>query len=424
MAALNGKPGQRCSVAEWESSNRLMSNTAAQSRLASQRIRQEGRALRDETANKTQWDKSDSSRRLSERIQEVSNWKDRLESCAQDVAQEIKVLTKIKEETERALSATAVPLEVSTECLTIRERRRGRELLIDPVEAELRKEVEAIGRAQRSLQQRTSKAFQQLCLLQEARQQVISDLNSKTEALDVDRTCLSLTVTSADISLKPDPLRVPPGSTTPQQWEQFSRYNVSRAEEEMLASLNLREDIILTIAQVQNELQAQYIATNFALRKQAHHLQQAYDELLWQQKTTKEEITELERDICGLEEDLRAKDAPLKLVHTRLENRTMRPGADLCQDQVQYGLLDEAKQLDGSATSLKQKLSEAQHSLQILKQHEACMEEDLSCKLDALSLEQQSLETRKHLANVSRDQLDPGTVTSLTKSTRDGKLQP
>lgn len=55
-----------------------------------------------------------------------------------------------------------VPLEVSTECLTIRERRRGRELLIDPVEAELRKEVEAIGRAQRSLQQRISKAFQRL----------------------------------------------------------------------------------------------------------------------------------------------------------------------------------------------------------------------------------------------------------------------
>nr|XP_023667566.1 tektin-2 [Paramormyrops kingsleyae] len=376
MAALNGKPGQRCSVAEWESSNRLMSNTAAQSRLASQRIRQEGRALRDETANKTQWDKSDSSRRLSERIQEVSNWKGRLESCAQDVDQEIKVLTKIKEEAEQALSATVVPLEVSTECLTIRERRRGRELLIDPVEAELRKEVEVIGRAQRSLQQRIKKAFQRLW------------------------------------------------STTPQQWEQFSRYNVSRAEKEMLASLQLREDIILTIAQVQNELQAQYISTNFALRKQAHHLQQAYDGLLWQQKTTKEEIAELERDICGLEEDLRAKEAPLKLVHTRLENRTMRPGVDLCQDQVQCGLLDEAKQLDGTVTSLKQKLSQAQHSLQILKQHEACMEEDLSCKSDALSLEQQSLETRKHLANVSRDQLASGTVTSLTKSTRDGELQP
>uniref|UniRef100_A0A3B3RHZ1 Tektin n=1 Tax=Paramormyrops kingsleyae TaxID=1676925 RepID=A0A3B3RHZ1_9TELE len=382
MAALNGKPGQRCSVAEWESSNRLMSNTAAQSRLASQRIRQEGRALRDETANKTQWDKSDSSRRLSERIQEVSNWKGRLESCAQDVDQEIKVLTKIKEEAEQALSATVVPLEVSTECLTIRERRRGRELLIDPVEAELRKEVEVIGRAQRSLQQRIKKAFQRL-------------------------------------------------STTPQQWEQFSRYNVSRAEKEMLASLQLREDIILTIAQVQNELQAQYISTNFALRKQAHHLQQAYDGLLWQQKTTKEEIAELERDICGLEEDLRAKEAPLKLVHTRLENRTMRPGVDLCQDQSlprpDGGLAYIHVTLCGLALAYLTGFcapSPPRHSLQILKQHEACMEEDLSCKSDALSLEQQSLETRKHLANVSRDQLASGTVTSLTKSTRDGELQP
>uniref|UniRef100_A0A3B3RHY3 Tektin n=1 Tax=Paramormyrops kingsleyae TaxID=1676925 RepID=A0A3B3RHY3_9TELE len=408
MAALNGKPGQRCSVAEWESSNRLMSNTAAQSRLASQRIRQEGRALRDETANKTQWDKSDSSRRLSERIQEVSNWKGRLESCAQDVDQEIKVLTK---EAEQALSATVVPLEVSTECLTIRERRRGRELLIDPVEAELRKEVEVIGRAQRSLQQRIKKAFQRLGQ---------QPLQCGKNTLTLPHPFESLNVTKHDWLPRNFCCR----STTPQQWEQFSRYNVSRAEKEMLASLQLREDIILTIAQVQNELQAQYISTNFALRKQAHHLQQAYDGLLWQQKTTKEEIAELERDICGLEEDLRAKEAPLKLVHTRLENRTMRPGVDLCQDQVQCGLLDEAKQLDGTVTSLKQKLSQAQHSLQILKQHEACMEEDLSCKSDALSLEQQSLETRKHLANVSRDQLASGTVTSLTKSTRDGELQP
>lgn len=49
---------------------------------------------------------------------------------------------------------------------------------------------------------------------------------------------------------------------------------------------------------------------------------------------TQEEIAELEKDICHLEEDMQAKTAPLKLVHTRLENRIKRPGMDLCRDEV------------------------------------------------------------------------------------------
>lgn len=46
------------------------------------------------------------------------------------------------------------------------------------------------------------------------------------------------------------------------------------------------------------------------------------------------EIAEMESDIRELDADLQAKTAPLKLAHTRLENRTHRPGMDLCRDEV------------------------------------------------------------------------------------------
>ncbi|XP_016402727.1 tektin-2-like, partial [Sinocyclocheilus rhinocerous] len=154
-----------------------------------------------------------------------------------------------KEETERALAATVLPLEVTAECLNLREGRRGKELVSDPVEAELKKEVEVIDGAQRILQQCIDQAFEQLCRLQEARQQLTIDLQDKIEALDVDMSCLSLTMRSPEISLKPNPTRVPPGSTTPQQWEHFSRYNVARAKEEMQASVQIRENNIITRAQ-------------------------------------------------------------------------------------------------------------------------------------------------------------------------------
>ncbi|XP_067267873.1 tektin-2 [Chanodichthys erythropterus] len=422
MATLSSKPSLHYSVSDWATDNKQISDAAEHKRNISHEIRQAGRALRNETANKTNWDEYDSSRRLSDRINDITRWKENLKACAQEVDAEMDALTLSKEETERALAATVLPLEVTAECLTLREGRRGKELVSDPVEAKLKKEVEVIDGAQRSLQQCIDQAFEQLCRLQEARQQLTIDLQDKIEALDVDMSCLSLTIRSPDISLKPNPTRVPPGSTTPQQWEQFSRYNITRAKEEMQASVQIRENNSITRAQVQNELEAQRMAVEFALRKRTHHQEQAHHEMHWQLKTTQDEIAELEKDIGGLEEDLHAKMAPLKLVHTRLENRIKRPGMDLCRDEVQFGLVDEAKQLEATILALKQKLAQAQHSLQSLKQHEAQMIEDLSRKQDALSLEQRSSQTRLRLTLGVQTEGLRSAVVPLTNSSGRHKL--
>ncbi|XP_073786906.1 tektin-2 isoform X1 [Danio rerio] len=261
-----------------------------------------------------------------------------------------------------------------------------------------------------------------LSRLQEARQQLTIDLQDKIEALDVDMSCLSLTIQSPEISLKPNPTRVPPGSTNPQQWEQFSRYNISRAREEMQVSVQIRENNSITRAQVQNELEAQRMSVEFALRKRTHHEEQAHHDMQWQLKTTQDEIAELEKDIIGLEEDLQAKTAPLKLVHTRLENRIKRPGMDLCRDEVQFGLVDEAKHLEATILALKQKLAQAQHSLQSLKQHEAQMMEELSRKQDALSLEQRSNQTRQRLTLGGTTEGLPSAVVPLANSSGRHKL--
>ncbi|KAK6323509.1 hypothetical protein J4Q44_G00058480 [Coregonus suidteri] len=212
-------------------------------------------------------------------------------------------------------------------------------------------------------------------------------------------------------------------STTPQQWEQFSQYNVARAQEEMQASLQLRDDMSVTRVQLQNELDTQRIATEFAIRKRTHHLEQACDETQWQMKSTQDEISDMERDIRSLEDDLQATMAPLKLVHTRLENRTKRPGVDLCRDEVQYGLVNEANQLEATILALKQKLAQAQHSLQALQLHQAHMGEDLSRKQDALSLEQRSLETRGRLTSAPLTDVSSGAVVPLTNSSRRHNLE-
>ncbi|KAM4539168.1 tektin-2 isoform 2-T2 [Odontesthes bonariensis] len=421
MSSLLVKPGLRHSVSEWQSNNQQLAATAQHERHASTAIRQEGRSLRNDTCCQTAWDESDTSRRLSDRVWDVARWKDVLESCALKVDEEMEALTLSKEQTEQALAATAVPLEVSTECLTLREGRQGYELVADAVEEQLRKEVELIERVQHGLQRHIDRAFEQLCVLQEARHQLTADLQNKMEALDIDMSCLSLTIKSPHISLKTNPTRIPSGSSTPQEWVQFSQYNVIRAQEAMQASQQMRENTNLSRAQLQNELEAQRRATEFALRKRNHHEELARDELQWQIRNTEEEMAEMERDIQGLDADLQAKTASLKLAHTRLETRTGRAGVDLCRDEVQHGLVAEVKQLETTMLVLKQKLSEARHSFQRMRLHHTRMLQDLSRKQEALSLEQRSINTRSRLMSTSST--DKTAAVLLTNSSGRSRLQ-
>ena len=68
----------------------------------------------------------------------------------------------MKEAAECALQAKNLPLDVAIECLTLRESRRAIDLVRDPVEEELHKEVKGIEKAKRELQQRVNEAFKQL----------------------------------------------------------------------------------------------------------------------------------------------------------------------------------------------------------------------------------------------------------------------
>lgn len=415
MATISFKPANRFAVPDWHTNSALISTNAERQRSASHDIRQDARNLRNETNNKTEWDEQDNRTRLADRIDDVDKWKLVLDKCLTELDAEIDALNQIKDEAERALQAKNVPLDVAVECLTLRESRRDIDLVMDPVEDELRKEVEVIEGARRALQQKISEAFEQLCLLQESRQQMNWDHRCKTETLDIDRTCLSLSKNSPNISLKLDPRRVPAGSTTQQEWEQYSQYNKERAEAEIRASTQLRETIALTIAQTNNEVEAQRVAVEFAFRKRTREFEKAHNELKWQEKNTNEEIEDMEEDIRRLEADLRDKRGPLKLAHTRLETRTYRPNMDLCRDQVQYGLTDEVYQLEGTIDALKQKLAQLQDALDALYKHLARIEADIKNKENSLNLDNKCLDVRRKLT-VSAEKYVP-TLDTFNRTT-------
>ncbi|NXJ88797.1 TEKT2 protein, partial [Corythaixoides concolor] len=397
MATLSVKPGQRFTVPDWHTDVHLTSADAERQRSASHQVRQEARALRNETNNQTKWDEHDNQTRLAERISSVNRWKETLDKCLADIDVEIDALAKVKEAAECALQAKNLPLDVSIECLMLREGRCSIDVVRDLVEEELHKEVKVIDKVKRELQQRVNEAFEQLCLLQEARQQLSCDHRCKMEALEVDRACLSLNVNSPNISFKVNPTRVPDGSTALAEWEQKSRCNKERAEAEIKTSTKLREATLLAIAQTDNELEVQRVATEFALRKRIRDLERAYDELKWQEQNTLEEIAEMEEDIRCLDEDLQRKTQDLKVAHTRLETRMYRPIMELCRDQVQYGLTDEVHQLEGTIRALKRKLAESQDALDALYRQLHRTRASVDCKASSLVLDNKCVDSRRKL---------------------------
>ncbi|XP_054995500.1 tektin-2 isoform X3 [Sorex araneus] len=348
MATLSTKPSERYQLSDWHTNSYLLSTNAERQREASYQIRQEARALRNETNNQTIWDEQDNQARLAERIDAVNRMKEKLDKCLTDLDAEIDALAQIKESAEQNLQAKNLPLDVAIECLTLRESRRDIDVVVDTVEQELHKEVAVIEAARAALQSKITLAFEKLCLLQEVRQQLNTDHRDKMEALDIDRGCLSLNLQSPNLSLKTNPTRVPENTSSLQQWDEFSQFIINRAETEMKQAVELREAVVLTIAETNNELEAQRVATEFTFRKRLREVEKLFSELKWQEKNTMEELTDLKEDIRRLEDDLHRKMLNLKLCHTRLESRTYRPNVELCQDQ---GCSGQALQAPGPAAS-------------------------------------------------------------------------
>lgn len=83
-----------------------------------------------------------------------------------------------------------------------------------------------------------------------------------------------------------------------------------------------------------------------------------------------------------------AKEAPLKLAHTRLDNRSQRPNVELCRDGVQYRLVEEVTIIGESLSKLQETLAVAQASLKGLVRKQVEIEDDLAIKANTLFVDE------------------------------------
>ncbi|NWQ82688.1 TEKT2 protein, partial [Columbina picui] len=381
MATLSVKPGQRFTLPDWHTNSDFISADAERQRSTSHQVRQEGRALRNETNNQVglleteQYGRAPKSGCLDEGIGGGFT--------STDPAKYV-YLIPVNPRASKNLS-----LDVAIECLTLRESRRAIDVVRDHVEEQLHKEVKLIEKAKRELQERVDEAFEQLCLLQEARQQLSFDHRCKMEALEIDRVCLSLSVDSPNISYKVNPTRVPDGTTGLDGWEQNSQGNKENAEAEMKASTKVREQTMLTIAQTNNALEAQRLATEFAFRKRIRDLERAYDELKWQEQNVSVASCVIDHNL-GWE----LKPKGWFLCGRLLGMSVVSP----CHvAHVQYGLTDEVHQLEATIRALKEKLAEAQDALSALYRQLHRIQTDMGYKANSLVLDNKCMDSRRKL---------------------------
>ena len=209
--ALPKKPIVKFNPSDWHTNKNAISADAEKTRNVSFQVRQEGRYIDNETNNQTWWDTHDNNNRLSDRLDEIEEWRQILRYQIRDVDTELEAARVTKNSCENMLNDMKIPLDVNIENHVTREGRLGVDLVRDEPEAELTKETEVIDSIKRQLHQKCQQSFEQINRLQECRQQLLNDLNDKNTNHAIDSENHALNKHSSAISFKPNPLRVPKG---------------------------------------------------------------------------------------------------------------------------------------------------------------------------------------------------------------------
>lgn len=137
--ATAGYRSARYSPGEWARNSSATLLRAFQDRLEAERVQHASRDLSARVETETLGAQARGTRLLGARLQDVHSRRSELERRLEQLAAETDLLLGQKRRLEKALLATDLPLTISTDNLSCRERRFGPDLVRDQVEEELLK---------------------------------------------------------------------------------------------------------------------------------------------------------------------------------------------------------------------------------------------------------------------------------------------
>jgi len=373
---------------EWTISNQMKYANAEAERQAAERLVDESKRLVDETDKTTFKTQRDVNKKFDQRIDDIKYWEKEVDDKLDGIKTETDSLNAFKNRVEKAIEACKEPLHIAQQCLVNRQRRRGIDLVHDDPEKELMKEVEVIQGTLALLQRTKEQADEQLRLNRKAKFNLEKDLKDKFQSLSIDEHNSALKNNSAGLNFKPGAAKIDANSSTPDQWEDFSNDNILNAEKQRQNSVALRSLVDGILQSTANDMRRQKETVDISLEKRIAETRDTKEKLEDHLSKVKAQITEMEDNIDRLQIAVGDKEAPLKLAHTRLDNRTNRPNVELCRDPVQYRLVEEVSTIETNVARLQERHAQSEASLKGLIRKQLDLEEDIEIKANTLFIDE------------------------------------
>ncbi|KFQ25645.1 Tektin-5, partial [Merops nubicus] len=402
LPALRPSLHARYSTRDWHQANMGQLRGSEASRSSAGRMNTDSMRLLQDKDQLTYQMQEDSRRNLGERMSNIDFWRAELIYELECLLKETQALETTKKRLECAVDEMQGPLKVALECLYNREKRQGIDLVHDDVEKNLIKEVDGFKDYQEILTKLAQKITEQLGTNRDAQHALERDLSDKNSAHFIDEKCYNLRNTSDSISFYYGVEKANGTVSVPATWAKFSEDNIRCSQHARANSVKLREDAEVGLESTSEEMWNHFISTNLAFNNRIAEVADAKNKLQAQLAKVLQEIFQTQDTIMLLERSIKAKEYPLKVAQTRLEARTKRPNIELCRDPPQFQLVTEAYTLGNTLQTLKQRLQEAQDTLQMLMLNKSNLEHDISVKANSFSIDKKCMDMRRVFPSTPR----------------------
>ncbi|XP_044531925.1 tektin-3 [Gracilinanus agilis] len=374
---------------DWYRSRLTNFKESESSRHNAERLRVDTSRMIHDKDQQTRNTQSDTTKNIGERVSDIGFWKSELIHELDEMIGETNAFTDIKKRLERALIETEAPLQVAQECLFHREKRMGIDLVHDEVEKQLLTEVDVIKSCHERMRRYLEKGIAQLAADRAAQHELEKDLSDKQIAFRIDDKCHHLRNTSDGIGYYRGVERVDATISVPESWAKFTDDNILRSQSERAASAKLRNDIENLLVVTANEMWNQFNTVNVAFTNRIAETADAKNKIQVYLAKTLQELFQSEMALEAIRKSIRDKVTPLKVAHTRLDERIRRPNVELCRDTAQLRLVNEVHEIDDTIQSLQQRLRDAEDTLQALVHSKTALEHDLAVKANSLFIDQE-----------------------------------
>ncbi|CAH8511972.1 unnamed protein product [Dicrocoelium dendriticum] len=265
-------------------------------------------------------------------------------------------------------------------------------------------ELELINNVQEILKKTIEQTETQIHRNRSIKEAMECNWSDKKEAEEYDTIAGVLNNGSTNKQFYSDVAKYQENMSSPEQWAQVSHDVIVRSEAERLTSEDLRGLITQLLKDISRDLIQKSDTICVEFQRNIDRLECAKTEQEQQLKQILEEVLAQERCINQLNEAIKAKDDPLKVVQTRLHMREFRPTMELCKDSPQASLIAEADMLAESLAILSSEKERAENKLQKLQNLQMNLEKEIQLKEETIRIDKIQCLPRRQ-AYPSREQL-------------------